>query len=306
MTYGGLLNEGERLLSLENIRDSKTDAWLILESLTHMDRAKYYLLRQNETEAGLCKKYFELIDKRKQHIPLQHITGYQEFMGLEFIVNPHVLIPRQDTEILVEQALSYVNEKKVLDLCTGSGCIAISLAVLGNPRSVTASDKSEKALTVAKENAKRLNGRGQNIKELNAEKTNNEKTENEKISGKKPDVDITFIQSDLFENINEKFDVIVSNPPYISEKEMRELEPEVKEHDPQKALWGGMDGLFFYREIIKSSPAYINAGGSLFFEIGCNQGMAVAKLMRQQGYGNVEIIKDYAGLDRVVRGEFNQ
>lgn len=300
MTYGGLLNEGERLLSLENIRDSKTDAWLILESLTHMDRAKYYLLRQNETEAGLCKKYFELIDKRKQHIPLQHITGYQEFMGLEFIVNPHVLVPRQDTEILVEQALSCVNGKKVLDLCTGSGCIAISLAVLGNPQSVTASDKSEKALAVAEENAKRLKGKGLNIKGPNAGKTNNEKT-----GIKKPDVDITFIQSDLFENINEKFDVIVSNPPYISEKEMRELEPEVKEHDPQRALWGGMDGLFFYREIIKSSPAYINAGGSLFFETGCNQGMAVAGLMRQQGYENVEIIKDYAGLDRVVRGECN-
>lgn len=272
MTYGELLLKGQE--ALKAIRDNKTDAWLLFEYCTRIDRASYYLRQQEEAPEELCREYFKLTDKRRERIPLQYITGQQEFMGLSFKVNEDVLIPRQDTEVLVEAALSKVKGKSVLDMCTGSGCIAVSLALLGEPLKVTASDKSGAALLLAEENAKKLGA------------------------------DIDFVKSDLFENIRGIFDVIISNPPYISEAEMRNLEPEVKEHEPSAALWGGMDGLYFYRRIVSSAPAYLKCGGELFFEIGYNQGDEVWRLMEQHGFKNIKIIKDYSGLDRVAGGSY--
>lgn len=274
MTYGRLLDEGEGILSGEYIRDSKLDAWLLLEHITHMDRASYYLLQNEEADSKTCEEFFSLINKRKQHIPLQYISGCQEFMGFKFMVNPDVLIPRQDTEVLVEQALPYVKGKRVLDICTGSGCIGISLKLLESSCRVTASDKSSRALFTAEENAKNLNA------------------------------DISFVKSDLFENIEGCFDVIVSNPPYVSEKEMKELDLEVKSHEPSMALWGGMDGLYFYRRIIKEVKTYYNKSGRIFLETGFGQADRVCIMLEQQGFINVKTIKDYAGLDRVVTGEY--
>lgn len=279
MTYRELLLKGQE--ALYPIRDSKNDAWLLLEntaldgtSRAVKDRASYYLMQHDRVPDEIREEYFKLIDKRKKHIPLQYITGSQEFMGFNFEVDERVLIPRQDTEVLVESVLPYVKGKSVLDICTGSGCIAVSLLLLGNPRKVTASDKSEAALKLAKKNAERLRA------------------------------DITFIKSDLFDNIEESFDIIVSNPPYISESEMKELEPEVKEHEPSMALWGGMDGLYFYRRIIKEAVNYLKPGGWLFFEIGCSQADLVRRLMEQHGFSNINIVRDYAGLDRVAGGNY--
>lgn len=291
MTYGELLTAGQEALHFT--RDGKVDAWLILEyaankvsdvpkpdgglSVTSgevFSRASYYLIQREEAPDKLCEVYFKLIDKRRERIPLQYITGRQEFMGIDFLVNENVLIPRQDTEVLVESVLPFVKGKRVLDICTGSGCIAVSLSLLGNPAKVTASDKSEAALSLARKNAERAGAL------------------------------VTFIKSDLFDNIEGNFDIIISNPPYISENEMKELEPEVKEHEPSMALWGGMDGLYFYRRIISASPSYLKCGGRLFFEIGYSQAHSVKRLMEQQGFSDINIVKDYAGLDRVAGGSY--
>lgn len=291
MTYGELLTAGQEALHFT--RDGKVDAWLILEyaankvsdvpkpdgglSVTSgevFSRASYYLIQREEVPDKLCEEYFKLIDKRRERIPLQYITGRQEFMGIDFLVNENVLIPRQDTEVLVESVLPFVKGKRVLDICTGSGCIAVSLSLLGNPAKVTASDKSEAALSLARKNAERAGAL------------------------------VTFIKSDLFDNIEGNFDIIISNPPYISENEMKELEPEVKEHEPSMALWGGMDGLYFYRRIISASPSYLKCGGRLFFEIGYSQAHSVKRLMEQQGFSDINIVKDYAGLDRVAGGSY--
>ena len=196
-------------------------------------------------------------------------------MGLDFHVNEHVLIPRQDTECLVEQVLPYVDGKRVLDVCTGSGCIAIAIAKLGKPFIVHGVDISEEALAVARQNADRL-----------AEKQ------------------AVFIQSDLFEKVEGSFDLVVSNPPYIRSQEIAGLMPEVREHEPHLALAGKDDGLHFYREIIKGAMLHLKRGGQLFFEIGYDQGEAVQALLAANGYTEIAVVKDYAGLDRVVYGTF--
>ena len=194
-------------------------------------------------------------------------------MGLTFKVNEHVLIPRQDTEILVEEAMRYLSDgMRILDICTGSGCILLSLLKYSNECEGMGVDISEDALAVAQENAHNLG--------LQAD----------------------FRHSDLLENVEGRFDMIVSNPPYIQTDVIETLMPEVREHEPMLALDGKADGLFFYREIIKQCPAYMTRGARLFFEIGYDQGEAVKALMEKQGFTEVEVIKDYAGLDRVVVG----
>lgn len=212
---------------------------------------------------------------------MQHLTGVQEFMGYEFAVNEHVLVPRQDTEILVEEAekrlllMKKENPVKVLDMCTGSGCIPISLK-LRNPQIVIeGADISEEALKVAEKNAKKLG-----------------------VSGK-------WIQTDMFENITGTFDMITSNPPYIPTKVIEELEAEVRLHDPYEALDGKEDGLYFYRIIVKESRQYLKRGGWLIFEIGSDQAEAVKTLLQEAGYENIEVKKDLAGLDRVVYGMYS-
>ena len=268
---------GQKELSLANIEDAATDAWYLLEFVTGVSRQAYFMNAQVELEKEQESTYRTYIEMRKSHIPLQHITGEQEFMGFTFQVNEHVLVPRQDTEVLVESVLDVlVSDRKVLDMCTGSGCILISLMKLGNEVQGTGVDISTKALEVAKQNAKNLG------------------------------VTPTFLHSDLFENVSGRYDIIVSNPPYIRTKVIEELAEEVKLHDPMIALDGKEDGLYFYRKIIAESPNYLEKGGSLYFEIGHDQGEDVKTLMIERGFSDVTVKKDLAGLDRVVFGVYNQ
>ena len=255
MTYREAVAHGEKVLELSHIADAKTDAWLLLEMGCKIDRKFYYMHMEDDLPDDLLKEYELTVKKRAEHIPLQYIVGETEFMGLKFKVNSNVLIPRQDTETLVEEALKKVKPgMKVLDMCTGSGCIIIS--ILHNVEGVKgyAVDISKQAVNVAKENAK-----------LN-------------------EVPVLFERSDLFEMVTEKFDVIVSNPPYI------------------EALDGKEDGLYFYRRIVEQSKDYLNSGGSLMFEIGYDQGKDVSKMMTDAGFSNVCVKKDLAGNDRVVTG----
>lgn len=273
MTYHETMKRGEKLLSMAGIDDSKTDAWLLLERICRIDRGFYYMHMEDDLPEEQLSEYEITLRKRAEHIPLQYITGETEFMGLKFKVNSSVLIPRQDTETLVEEALKIVQPgMKVLDLCTGSGCVIVS--ILHNAGGVEgyAVDISKQALIVAKENAK------QN------------------------DVTVNFERSDLFDNVTGKFDVIVSNPPYIPTAEITKLMPEVRDFEPTEALDGKEDGLYFYRRILEKCGDYLNPGGKILFEIGCDQGDAVSRLLRDAGFRDVGIVKDLARHDRVVTG----
>lgn len=273
--YISIYKHGCEKLQEAGIEEAILDARLLLEYVCHTDRNTLLVHPEKEVSETECKCYLELIEKRSERIPLQHLTGEQEFMGLTFLVNEHVLIPRQDTEILVEEAMKYLHDgMRILDMCTGSACILLSLLHYSNDCSGLGADISEQALAVAKENARRL-GLG-------------EKAE--------------FVHSDLFTELDGKFDMIVSNPPYIASEEVEKLMPEVRDHEPRMALDGSEDGLLFYRKIVVESIGYLQSGGYLLFEIGYDQGETVAKLMSEAGYKEVEIIKDYAGLDRVVCG----
>ena len=273
MTYREAIETGTRILQKENIADAKIDAWYLLQMACKIDRNFYYLHEEDELTAEQQSEYESTVHKRAEHVPLQYIIGEQEFMGLKFKVNSNVLIPRQDTETLVEEALRVAEPgMRVLDLCTGSGCIIISLAKNVADISCTGSDISKQALLVAKENAKAN------------------------------EVEVEWERSDLFENISGTFDLIVSNPPYIPTGEIPGLMPEVRDFEPVDALDGKEDGLYFYRIITEKSPEYLTSDGYLYFEIGYDQGEAVSAMMRQCGYTQVEVIKDLAGNDRVVKG----
>ena len=248
---------------------------------------KSYLEAKKPAEGGTedfsarSARFEEFVSRREGREPLQQILGTQEFMGLSFLVNRHVLIPRQDTETLVELVLKEVKDReaRILDLCTGSGCIAISLAALGGFRFVAASDISQEALETARENAGRILGDGGNE------------------SGK-----IRFRRSDLLDGFDreERFDVIVSNPPYIPSETIGGLEPEVREFEPRLALDGSADGLLFYRRLAGECGAFLNRGGRVYFEIGHDQGAAVSGLLEAHGFTDIKVRKDLAGNDRVV------
>jgi len=273
MTYREAVKRGEEILAAASVADAKNDAWLLLEMVCRIDRSFYYLHMEDDLLEEQVSEYEIALKKRAEHVPLQYIVGETEFMGLKFKVNSSVLIPRQDTETLVEEVLKTVKPgMQVLDLCTGSGCIIIS--ILHNAPGVTgqAIDISKQALNVAKENA-RLNG-----------------------------VSVDFEQSDLFRNVAGTFDVIVSNPPYIPSAEVVKLMPEVGEFEPLEALDGKEDGLYFYREIIASCREYLKPEGRIFFEIGFDQGEAVSGMLRENGFQEVRVIKDLARNDRVVTG----
>ena len=256
------------------------DAWYLMEETLQVTRTRYLMDSGRAVSEEEKTRYLEQIDKRASHIPLQHLTGHQEFMGLDFRVSEDVLVPRQDTEILVEEALKYVHSgMKLLDMCTGSGCILLSIvklaAELNGCKEVTGTgvDLSEKALKIAQENRRTLG----------MEQTT------------------ALLQSDLFEQVNGTYDMIVSNPPYIASEVITTLSEEVKDHEPVMALDGGTDGLDFYRVIIEKSPSYLTLGGMLFFEIGYDQGVSVSRLM-EKDFKDIHVIKDLAGLDRVVYG----
>ena len=276
MQYAKLYQIGKEQLQKAGITDAELDARLLLEFICHTDRNALYAHGDQEIEDEKMQDFLQLIEKRAVHIPLQHLTGEQNFMGLDFLVNEHVLIPRQDTEILVEEIMRDLHDGiRILDMCTGSGCILLSLLHYSNDCSGVGVDVSEDALAVARQNADRL-----------AEKQ------------------AVFKQSDLFEKVEGSFDLIVSNPPYIRSQEIAGLMPEVREHEPHLALDGKDDGLHFYREIIKGAMPHLKRGGQLFFEIGYDQGEAVQALLAANGYTEIAVVKDYAGLDRVVYGTF--
>lgn len=274
MTYQEAVKNGEKVLNLANISDAKVDAWMLFEMACKVDRNFYYLHMDEDITAEQQKEYEIALKKRAEHIPLQYITGEQEFMGLKFKVNSNVLIPRQDTEVLVEEALKRIQPgMRVLDMCTGSGCIAVSIAKNVPHIEMHAVDISKQALNVAKDNAK-----------LN-------------------EVSVEFERSDLFDHVAGKYDVIVSNPPYIPTSEIPKLMPEVGSFEPVEALDGKEDGLYFYRKIIAECKDYLNPDGMIFFEIGYEQGADVSALLQEAGFSQVAVVRDLAHLDRVVFGK---
>lgn len=283
MTYRACYSYGLGLLKEANIADAGIDARLLLEYVCHTTQHDMILHGDREVSEEEFAAYEAYILKRAMHIPLQHLTGQQDFMGFTFLVNEDVLIPRQDTEILVEEAMKTLKPgMKVLDMCTGSGCILLSLLALCDGVEGLGVDISTRALAVAGRNLKEISdqcGRGLSVK---------------------------FLESDLFTDVMGRFDVIVSNPPYIASAVIDTLEPEVRLHEPVNALDGTADGLYFYRKIIAESPAYLQKGGALLFEIGHDQGDAVSALMKEAGFTSVQVKKDYAGLDRVVYGFFEE
>lgn len=279
MTYSELYNEGRDFLNSADITEAALDSRLLLEFVCGADRNTLYAHPDRIVTAMEEENYRKLLAKRAEHIPLQHLVGECDFCGLTFKVNGNVLIPRQDTEILAEEAMRYIEDgMKVLDMCTGSGCIILSLVNYKNNLEAVGVDISERALAVARENAERLNSLDRG--------------------------NITFLQGDLYEALagcKDRFDVIVSNPPYIRDDVIKTLSPEVKDHDPYIALSGGKDGLDFYRRIIKKAPDFLSSEGKIFLEIGYDQSESVTALLREAGFKNIETIKDYAGLDRVVK-----
>ena len=286
MKYRELYLWGKEQLLQENIPDGEWDARLLLEHICHTNRNTLLVYGDRQVNEDEEQEYRNSIQKRKQHIPLQHITGVQEFMGLEFQVNEHVLIPRQDTETLVEEVMRYRQDgDRILDMCTGSGCILLSLLHYSNHCTGVGVDISPLALQVAKENGKRM-------AELSRPIQWEENT-------------AVFMESDLFSKIpKEKFDIIVSNPPYIASTVIPTLMEEVKKYEPISALDGKEDGLFFYRKIVTESIDYLKKEGMLFFEIGHDQAQAVSSLMQENGFSDVTVVKDLAGLDRVVYGSY--
>lgn len=256
--------------------DLEIDALLLLQSVSGISRAQYYA--RGDEEFDQADRYLEKVKQRAQRVPLQQITGEQYFCGLRFQVNENVLCPRPETELLVEEALKRsAAGDHFLDLCTGSGCIAVSLLCLGPDLTGHGCDLSQEALRVAAMNA-----------ELNH------------VSDR-----LKLTEGDLYEAVpaGAVYDLIVSNPPYIASGEIGSLMPEVRDHEPHMALDGGEDGLVFYRRILEGSGAYLKKGGWLIVEIGYDQGEAVSSMFIDNQYQSVQVIRDLAGMDRVVLGQ---
>lgn len=276
MNYRKLYETGKDRLEKAGIQEAALDARLLLEEVCRTDRNTLLVHGDRAVTEEEETQFRIFIERRSTHEPLQQITGWQEFMGLRFSVTEDVLVPRQDTETLVEEVMRYLRDgMEILDVCTGSGCILLSLLRYSNGCRGVGCDISGKALAVA----------GQNAKELG--------------------ISAQFIQSDLFESIEGRFEYIVSNPPYIRKDMIPTLMEEVRDHEPLIALDGGEDGLDFYRKITREATEHLYSGGMLFFEIGYDQGEAVKLLMEEEGYEEVTVSQDLAGLDRVVYGTFN-
>lgn len=295
MTYREACEKGERALAEAGIEEAALDARLLLEHVCGTSRSDLLAHGDREVTPEEQSLYERLTAGRRERIPLQLLTGRQAFMGLEFTVNEHVLIPRQDTEILVEEVLKNLHDgMRILDMCTGSGCILISLLHYSNDCTGVGADISAEALRVAEENRRRLLGMPGDVSQ--PEVSGNARVPDMEAPG------CVFVQSDLFENIEGSFDIIVSNPPYIASGVIGTLMPEVRDHEPRQALDGGEDGLLFYRRIVAESMGHLPGGGMLFLEIGYDQAEAVCGLMEEAGFLEVKAVKDYAGLDRVVYG----
>ena len=282
LTYAEIYRWGCEELSAAGINEAKTDARLLLEWCCGTDRNTLLAHGERSISEREYNDYADCIARRKTRVPLQHITGEQDFMGLTFMVNRDVLIPRQDTEVLVEEVMRYLHDgMRILDMCTGSGCILLSLLRYSNDCTGVGVDISEEALQVARKNTERILG--------------SQAMEKERV---------TLRAGNLFDGVDsaDRFDIIVSNPPYIKTGVIELLMPEVRDHEPHLALDGREDGLFFYRRIIAQAGEFLMGGGMLFMEIGYDQGEDVRRLMEEAGYADIEVIKDFAGLDRVVCG----
>ena len=288
MTYEKLLAQATDRLIMAGVTDAQLDAWYLLEDTFGISRAEYFLKKREcpELVPGCWEERLKL---RCDRLPLAYVLGYTEFMGLRFHVEPGVLVPRQDTETLVEWVLkaecsneatapaSGAKPVALLDMCTGSGCIGLSLAKLGG-FDVTLSDLSPVAIRVS-----RINRGGLDLEEQ-----------------------VEICHGDLFEALPEdkRFDVIVSNPPYIESGVIEELQEEVRDHEPRMALDGMEDGLYFYRKLAQEAPQWLMPGGRIYLEIGYDQGESVPALLQEAGFIEITVKKDLAGNDRVVRGVY--
>ena len=350
--WADVLNYGKKILKNAGIVEADLDAWYLFEQSFGISRAQYFLCARENIVGSTAQKmtaqeqtgnslesknaldcvelwlkeklsaYENALKKRVARIPLQQIIGQQEFMGLSFFVNEHVLIPRQDTETLVELVLQEQKDKdiSILDMCTGSGCIAVSLKKLGGYAHVEGADISEEALKVAKRNSEEIlenndvnndavNSRTEQIQNCTNLTNNQNKQDNseERMVSEVRRVSqtgVTFRHSDMFSSFREteQFNVIVSNPPYIPSAVIEELEPEVRDHEPRGALDGTADGLYFYRILAEECAKHLTPGGHVYFEIGYDQGMAVKELLDNHGFKDTRVIQDLAGKDRVVCG----
>lgn len=350
--WADVLNYGKKILKNAGIVEADLDAWYLFEQIFGISRAQYFLCARENIVGSTAQKiavqeqhgdllesgnalecaelwlkeklsaYEHALKKRAARIPLQQIIGQQEFMGLSFFVNEHVLIPRQDTETLVELVLQEQKDKdiSILDMCTGSGCIAVSLKKLGGYAHVEGADISEESLKVAKRNSEEIlenndvnndavNSRTEQIQNCTNLTNNQNKQDNseERMVSEVRRVSqtgVTFRRSDMFSSFRgtEQFDVIVSNPPYIPSAVIEELEPEVRDHEPRGALDGTADGLYFYRILAEECAKHLTPGGRVYFEIGYDQGAAVKELLDIHGFKDTRVIQDLAGKDRVVCG----
>lgn len=281
MTYRQLHTYGAGVLEKAGIDEAGLDAAILLEYICNTDRNTLLAHGEMEISEDTEQLYKNVIEKRSARIPLQHITGEQEFMGLRFKINGSTLIPRQDTEFVTEEAMKSLKDgMRLLDICTGSGCILLSLLKYSNECEGIGLDISKEALELARENAGLLG-----IKNA------------------------AFYESDLYDALEtmdsenqsyRRFDMIISNPPYIESGEIPKLMPEVRDYEPVSALDGGEDGLYFYRKIVEKADRYLKRGGQIFFETGYNQGMAVKSILEKAGFTDIRVVKDYSGLDRVV------
>lgn len=268
MTYKDLYEKGKKELNGE---EASNETLILLESVLGTSRNELFINPDRIVNEEDEKLFWKYVDRRKTGEPVQYITGVAPFYGLDLYTDPHVLIPRFDTEVLVEEIIKVTKPGyKVLDVCTGSGCILAGL--LSNVRDVIADgvDISDYAIDLAKRNLDKYS--------LQAD----------------------IYKSDLFGNVSGKYDIIVSNPPYIETEVIEGLEEQVKDFEPRLALDGGKDGLDFYRIIVKESVNYLNDNGKVLFEIGFNQGKAVKELLEKEGFNQIKIIKDLCGNDRVV------
>lgn len=306
LTYDEVYREGAARLGKAGIEEAALDARLLLEFVCRTDRNTLLAHGDREVSEEEYGRYSDLIERRASHVPLQHLTGEQDFMGLTFLVSEDVLVPRQDTEVLVEEVMKQLHDgMRILDLCTGSGCILLSLLHYSNDCEGVGVDLSEKALSVAEDNYERLRkarpgmkarfGQGDLFAAL-ASAAENEADERAAADSEMPDEGAN--------GSREQFDIIVSNPPYIKTDVIDTLMPEVREYEPVMALDGGADGLVFYHRIAKDAGKYLSGGGMLFFEIGCEQAEDVRNIMEEAGFRETAVVKDFAGLDRVVYGSW--
>ena len=350
--WADVLNYGKKILKNAGIVEADLDAWYLFEQSFGISRAQYFLCARENIVGSTAQKmtaqeqtgnslesknaldcvelwlkeklsaYEHALKKRAARIPLQQIIGQQEFMGLSFFVNEHVLIPRQDTETLVELVLQEQKDKdiSILDMCTGSGCIAVSLKKLGGYAHVEGADISEESLKVAKRNSEEILENNdvnndavssrteqiQNCTNLTNNQNKQDNSEERMVSeaSKLSQAGVTFRHSDMFSNFpeTEQFDVLVSNPPYIPSAVIEELEPEVRDHEPRGALDGTADGLYFYRILAEECAKHLTPGGHVYFETGYDQGAAVKELLDIHGFKDTRVIQDLAGKDRVVCG----